>query len=191
MDPSSALLATVLLGDGRLPVGASSHSWGVEVAVRHTGLTTAADLEAFLRERLAGAGWEDREMLYRAALMFVQGLERDGQLDATAHVKVELYGSLGATGKGHGTDRGVMLGLLGDAPDTVDPDTIDARLEDVRKSKQLALLGTHPVPFVLKENIAFYRQALPEHPNARYSVPAVDGYDAPPAADPRTRWPIS
>ncbi|MCA3868594.1 MAG: L-serine ammonia-lyase, partial [Burkholderia sp.] len=69
----------------------------------------------------------------RAALMFVQGLERDGQLDATAHVKVELYGSLGATGKGHGTDRGVMLGLLGDAPDTVDPGTIDARLEDIRK----------------------------------------------------------
>ncbi|MEK2600171.1 L-serine ammonia-lyase [Burkholderia arboris] len=101
----------------------------------------------------------------RAALMFVQGLERDGQLDATAHVKVELYGSLGATGKGHGTDRGVMLGLLGDAPDTVDPETIDARLEEVRKSKKLALLGTHPVPFVLKENIAFYRQALPEHPN--------------------------
>ncbi|RQR31587.1 MULTISPECIES: L-serine ammonia-lyase [unclassified Burkholderia] len=101
----------------------------------------------------------------RAALMFVQGLEHDGLLDATANVKVELYGSLGATGKGHGTDRGVMLGLLGDAPDTVVPDTIDARLEDVRKSKKLALLGTHPVPFVLKENIAFYRQALPEHPN--------------------------
>ncbi|WP_426283683.1 L-serine ammonia-lyase [Burkholderia ambifaria] len=96
----------------------------------------------------------------RAALMFVQGLERDGLLDATATVKVELYGSLGATGKGHGTDRGVMLGLLGDAPDTVDPDTIDARLDDVRKSKQLALLGTHPVPFVLKEHIAFYRKQM-------------------------------
>ncbi|MCQ4437480.1 L-serine ammonia-lyase, partial [Clostridioides difficile] len=88
-----------------------------------------------------------------------------GQLDATAHGKGELDGSRGATGKGHGTDRGVRLGLLGDAPDTVDPDTIDARLEDVRKSKQLALLGTQPVPFVLKENISFYRQALPEHPN--------------------------
>src|SRR6266404_3037196 len=46
----------------------------------------------------------------RAALMFAQGLERDGLLDATASVKVDLYGSLGATGKGHGTDRGVMLG---------------------------------------------------------------------------------
>ncbi|PEH85230.1 L-serine ammonia-lyase [Burkholderia gladioli] len=102
----------------------------------------------------------------RAALMFVQGLERDGLLKQVAGVKVDLYGSLGATGKGHGTDRGVMLGLMGDAPDTVDPDTIDARLAAVRDTKTLSLLGRHPVPFVLKEQIGFYRQALPEHPNA-------------------------
>ncbi len=102
----------------------------------------------------------------RAALMFVQGLERDALLDATATVRVDLYGSLGATGKGHGTDRGVMLGLMGDAPDTVDPDTIDARLAAVRDTKSLSLLGRHPVPFSIKEQIGFYRQALPEHPNA-------------------------
>ncbi|WP_186038993.1 L-serine ammonia-lyase [Burkholderia gladioli] len=102
----------------------------------------------------------------RAALMFVQGLERDGLLEQVAAVKVDLYGSLGATGKGHGTDRGVMLGLMGDAPDTVNPDTIDARLAAVRDTKTLSLLGRHPVPFVLKEQIGFYRQALPEHPNA-------------------------
>ncbi|KKJ04699.1 L-serine ammonia-lyase [Burkholderia gladioli] len=102
----------------------------------------------------------------RAALMFVQGLERDGLLEQVAGVKVDLYGSLGATGKGHGTDRGVMLGLMGDAPDTVNPDTIDARLTAVRDTKTLSLLGRHPVPFVLKEQIGFYRQALPEHPNA-------------------------
>ncbi|MDR3097070.1 MAG: L-serine ammonia-lyase [Paraburkholderia sp.] len=101
----------------------------------------------------------------RAALMFAEGLERDGLLAPTASVKVELYGSLGATGKGHGTDRGVMLGLMGDAPDTVNPDTISERLEAVRDSRQLALLGKHPIPFVQKEHIAFYRQALPEHPN--------------------------
>lgn len=100
-----------------------------------------------------------------AACRFASHVEDANLLGFVRRVRVELYGSLGATGKGHGTDRGVMLGLLGDAPDTVDPDTIDARLEDIRKSKQLALLGTHPVPFVLKENIAFYRQALPEHPN--------------------------
>ena len=101
----------------------------------------------------------------RAALMFAEGLDRDGLLASTAAVKVELYGSLGATGKGHGTDRGVMLGLMGDAPDTVDPDTINERLEAVRTSRQLALLGRHPIAFVPKEHVAFYRQALPEHPN--------------------------
>src|SRR5260370_9788218 len=101
----------------------------------------------------------------RAALMFAQGLERDGLLAATASVKVDLYGSLGATGKGHGTDRGVMLGLMGDAPDTVDPETIASRLEAVRTSRTLALLGKHGVTFVPKEHISFYRQALPEHPN--------------------------
>jgi L-serine dehydratase len=101
----------------------------------------------------------------RAALMFAEGLERDGLLAGTASVKVELYGSLGATGKGHGTDRGVMLGLMGDAPDTVNPDTIAARLDAVRASRLMALLGRHTIPFAPKEHIAFYRQALPEHPN--------------------------
>ncbi|QSN61205.1 L-serine ammonia-lyase [Caballeronia sp. M1242] len=101
----------------------------------------------------------------RAALMFAQGLERDALLDAVTSVKCELHGSLGATGKGHGTDRGVMLGLLGDAPDTVDASTIVPRLEAVRATKTLALLGKHEIPFTVKDNIAFYRQALPEHPN--------------------------
>ncbi|MGN6319269.1 L-serine ammonia-lyase [Trinickia sp.] len=101
----------------------------------------------------------------RAALLFVQGLERDALLEQTASVKVELYGSLGATGKGHGTDRGVMLGLMGDAPDTVDPSTIAARLGAVKASRRLALGGRHEIEFSPKEGIAFYRQALPEHPN--------------------------
>ena len=101
----------------------------------------------------------------RAALMFVQGLERDGLLAQTASVKVELYGSLGATGKGHGTDRGVMLGLMGEAPDTVDPSTIAARLDAVQSTRRLSLLGKHEIAFTQKEQIAFYRQALPEHPN--------------------------
>ena len=101
----------------------------------------------------------------RAALMFAQGLERDGLLAATAGVRVDLHGSLGATGKGHGTDRGVMLGLLGDAPDTVDPETIESRLADIKKTSTLSLLGHHPVRFVPREHIGFYRQALPEHPN--------------------------
>lgn len=102
----------------------------------------------------------------RAALMFAQGLARDGLLPQVASVRVELYGSLGATGRGHGTDKGVILGLLGEAPDTIDPDTIDLRLAALRASRTLSLLGTHPVPFVEKEHIVFYRrEAMAEHPN--------------------------
>lgn len=102
----------------------------------------------------------------RAALMFAQGLERDGLLAQVASVRVELYGSLGATGKGHGTDKGVILGLMGEAPDTIDPDSIDTRLAALRKTRELSLLGRHVVPFVEKEHIAFYRrEALAEHPN--------------------------
>jgi len=102
----------------------------------------------------------------RAALMFAQGLARDSLLPQVASVRVELYGSLGATGRGHGTDKGVILGLQGEAPDTIDPDTIELRLAALRASRTLSLLGTHPVPFVEKEHIVFYRrEAMAEHPN--------------------------
>ena len=102
----------------------------------------------------------------RAALLFAQGLERDGLLPQVASVRVELYGSLGATGKGHGTDKGVMLGLLGQAPDTVDPTAIAGLLQTVRSTKSLSILGHFPVPFIEKEHILFYRrEAMAEHPN--------------------------
>ncbi|NWK43653.1 L-serine ammonia-lyase [Ralstonia pickettii] len=102
----------------------------------------------------------------RAALMFASGLEADGLMPQVASVRVELYGSLGATGKGHGTDRGVILGLMGEAPDTIDPDTIDAKLAALRASQSLSLLGRHAVRFTEKEHIAFYRrEAMAEHPN--------------------------
>ena len=102
----------------------------------------------------------------RAALLFVQGLERDGLLARTAQVRVELYGSLGATGKGHGTDKGVMLGLMGHAPDNVDPTHIPEMLLQVRARRSLSLLGTHTVTFVEKEHVLFYRrEAMAEHPN--------------------------
>jgi len=102
----------------------------------------------------------------RAALMFASGLEADGLMPQVASVRVELYGSLGATGKGHGTDRGVILGLMGEAPDTIDPDTIDAKLAELRASQSLSLLGRHAMRFTEKEHIAFYRrEAMAEHPN--------------------------
>jgi len=102
----------------------------------------------------------------RAALLFAQGLERDALLPRVASVRVELYGSLGATGKGHGTDKGVLLGLMGQAPDTVDPGAIAGLLQAVRVARSLPLLGHFAVPFIEKEHILFYRrEALAEHPN--------------------------
>ena len=70
----------------------------------------------------------------RAAARFAEGLRRDGLLARTASVKAELYGSLGATGKGHGSDKAVLLGLEGEQPDSVDTSSVDARLAAIRAS---------------------------------------------------------
>ncbi|WP_250482397.1 L-serine ammonia-lyase [Caballeronia sp. GACF5] len=101
----------------------------------------------------------------RAALMFVHSLEDIGTLDSIARIRVELYGSLGATGKGHGTDKGVILGLLGERPETIDADTIVRKVSDVQARARLPVAGRHEIPFSVKENFAFLRQSLKEHPN--------------------------
>lgn len=101
----------------------------------------------------------------RAAFLFVNSLKSNDRLQDVVRIRVELYGSLGATGKGHGTDRGVLLGLMGEAPDTVDPDTIESRLQRVLNNGMLPLLEEKPVEFSMKRDMMFYRQALPEHPN--------------------------
>ena len=102
----------------------------------------------------------------KAAAMFAKALAQDGMLAATARVEVRLYGSLGATGKGHGTDTAVMLGLEGLMPDSIDPDTIDARLKKIRKEKVLQLQGRHPIAFAEKSDVLFLRrETLSFHPN--------------------------
>jgi len=102
----------------------------------------------------------------RAALLFVTGLKEGGLLASVAGVKAELYGSLGATGKGHGSDKAVLLGLEGEAPDLVDPTQIPARLARIRGEHCVRLAGVHPVAFVEREHLILHRrQALPFHPN--------------------------
>ncbi|WP_417660329.1 L-serine ammonia-lyase [Pseudomonas sp.] len=101
----------------------------------------------------------------RAAARFVEGLRRDDLLATTEQVKVELYGSLGATGKGHGSDKAVLLGLLGEQPDNVDTSTIDARLKAIRAAGELNLLGEKNIRFVEKEHLAMIRKPLAFHPN--------------------------
>ena len=102
----------------------------------------------------------------RAALLFVCGLRDEGLLGQVAGVKAELFGSLGATGKGHGSDKAVLLGLEGEAPEWVDPEQIDARLARIRGEHCIRLAGVQPVRFVEREHLVLHRrQSLPYHPN--------------------------
>src|SRR5690606_18923213 len=100
-----------------------------------------------------------------AAARFAAGLKRDGLLDATERVRVELYGWHGATGKGHGSDKAVILGLEGEQPEQVDTTRIPERLETIRQSGELKLLGKKPIRFVEKEHLAMIRKPLDYHPN--------------------------
>ncbi|MDR3482491.1 MAG: L-serine ammonia-lyase [Burkholderiaceae bacterium] len=102
----------------------------------------------------------------RAALTFATKLKTQGLLAQTEAVKAELYGSLGATGKGHGSDKAVLLGLQGEAPDLVDTGTVAAKLEVIRSSKRLQLLGEKEIAFNEGEQLLMVkRQSLPFHPN--------------------------
>ncbi|HEY0991407.1 MAG TPA: serine dehydratase beta chain, partial [Kofleriaceae bacterium] len=102
----------------------------------------------------------------RAARRFAQRLDADGRLDRTASVKVELFGSLGFTGKGHGTDRAVLLGLEGDEPATVDIDSVAARVARAVQTKRVTLLGKRPVAHDPETQLVFHRrEKLPLHAN--------------------------
>jgi L-serine dehydratase len=102
----------------------------------------------------------------RAARMFVLRLQQDGLLAQTARLRCWLYGSLGATGKGHGSDTAVLLGLCGHEPDTVEIDHIPTLLATLRTSQQLPLLGEHTIAFVERDDLNFMRrETLPFHAN--------------------------
>ena len=102
----------------------------------------------------------------RAAKRFAERLEADGQLAQTAGVKIELFGSLGFTGKGHGSDKAVVLGLEGEEPKTVDVDGIAKRIAAVTETRRIKLLGKHEVDLDPAEALIFHRRdKLPLHAN--------------------------
>ena len=105
----------------------------------------------------------------RAARMFTLRLVADGVLERTARVKCELFGSLGATGKGHGSDKAVLLGLAGHEPDTVDVEAVPALLEAIRAGRRLVLgggPGGAAIAFDEGRDLVFHRrQSLPFHAN--------------------------
>jgi L-serine dehydratase len=112
----------------------------------------------------------------RASLTFVTGLDADGVLASVTQVRAELFGSLGATGHGHGSDRAVILGLEGEAPDTVDTAVVRERVAAVRSAGRISLLGKHEIDFGEDDLVLHRRQSLPYHPNGmRFFAYGADG----------------
>lgn len=108
----------------------------------------------------------------RAALMFVTDLESNGSIDSCTNLKVELYGSLAATGAGHGSPKAILMGLEGESPATVDVDSILDRITQAREHSTLHLLGRKKISFNFRDDLIMHRQeSLPFHPNGmRFSA---------------------
>ena len=111
----------------------------------------------------------------RAARLFGLRLRHEELLERTVRVVCQLYGSLGATGKGHGSDKAVLLGLAGHEPDRVDVEQIPAILDGIRVGKRMPLLGEREIAFDESRDLVFYRrQSLPLHANGMRLI----AYDA-------------
>lgn len=104
---------------------------------------------------------------WRAAQRFTESLYKQNKLQQVSSLEVLLYGSLAKTGKGHGTDIAIQLGLSGDDPVTFDVEKISAKMEDIQSMKKLILHGLHEIDFDPREDIEFLMtETLPYHPNA-------------------------
>lgn len=102
----------------------------------------------------------------RAAALFVQGLRERNLLARVRRIEVRLYGSLSATGIGHGSDSAVIMGLMGEWPDAIDPAQIAPRIATLRETDSLLLDGRWPVGFVWARDMRLLDENLPYHPNA-------------------------
>ncbi|MCD8740595.1 L-serine ammonia-lyase [Mucilaginibacter roseus] len=104
---------------------------------------------------------------WRAAQQFVQLLTDAGVLPQVVQVKVLLYGSLAKTGKGHGTDIAILLGLSGDDPVTFEVDQVEPKVNEIIESRQLVLGDVRPISFYKEDDLLFlFSESLPFHPNA-------------------------
>src|SRR5678816_2922875 len=112
----------------------------------------------------------------RAAACFVQRwLAEAARLKDVARVHIEVFGSLALTGRGHGTDKALLMGLEGHYPQEIDPDIIPAALERIRSQKQVRLLGTHLIGFEESRDLVMNkRDKLPYHTNGM----RFEAYDA-------------
>ena len=129
----------------------------------------------------------------RAACRFAHGLEERGLLGRVERVQAELYGSLALTGKGHATDRAVLLGLAGNEPARIDPATIESTVAAIRASHQIKIAGAKTIEFDEANNLSFRRETMfppgaqTQHPNG-LRLTAFDGAGA--VLDARTYFSI-
>ena len=112
-----------------------------------------------------------------AANTFASQLASNGLLQQVGHLKVQLYGSLGATGKGHGSDKAIILGLMGELPAEIDPAVVPGLMQRVRDEQKLSISGTHQITFIESKHLTLHkRKSLPYHPNGmRFEAFDSDG----------------
>ena len=110
----------------------------------------------------------------RAAALFVESLRNKHQLEQVRRIEVQLFGSLSATGIGHGSDNAVIMGLMGEWPDAIDPSQIGPRIQALRETHTLLLDGRLSVPFVWARDMRLIDENLPFHPNAMTLVAEGD-----------------
>jgi len=112
---------------------------------------------------------------WRAAQRFLDELPAAGR-DEVARVKVDLFGSLAKTGRGHGTDIALELGLCGECPETIDVSSIDGQIRSIATTKRIKLFGSRDIPFDPETDITFHDEQLPFHPNGvRFTAIFEDG----------------
>jgi L-serine dehydratase len=114
----------------------------------------------------------------RAAGLFARSLAADGLLGEVSGVRAELFGSLGATGHGHGSVKAVVLGLAGEEPETVDPGRAGPLVEQVRAEHMLPLLGRHPIGFEVDDDIVLHRRKRLEFHSNGMRFAALDAAGA-------------
>jgi L-serine dehydratase len=112
----------------------------------------------------------------RAAYRFAEKLSLRESLEQVSRLRIELFGSLALTGAGHGTDRGILLGLMGERPESVEPGEIQGLLDAIRRSGLILLFGRQPIPFETGDMIFRKDVLLPGHSNGmRFTAIGSDG----------------
>jgi L-serine dehydratase len=102
----------------------------------------------------------------KAAKIFALSLIKSGEINKTSKIQIELYGSLGFTGKAHGSEKAIAMGLEGENPEEINPDNIADRLTKINNTKMINILGENLIPFSLESDLIFNRKEnLPLHSN--------------------------